>query len=88
MMQTDSTGIFVNYDKIKGIIKNTFDHYNGDAFILKARYIEDVQYEVIRMPLSSLKYFDTIEDTFKQDEKYIERLRSFFLRRKYMKFAR
>jgi hypothetical protein len=78
MMQTDGTGVLVNYDKIKGMIKNAFDRYTGDVFLLRARYIEDVQYEVIRMPLSSLKYFDKIEDTFNQDEKSIEKLKSFF----------
>jgi hypothetical protein len=67
-----------NYEEIKAKVKNAFNHYRGDAFLLKARYIEDAQCEIVKVPVSSLKYFDHIDDTFEQDEKYIEKLKSFF----------
>lgn len=67
-LDSDKTG--KEYKNLKAQVKNAFDDYSGNAYLMKAEKLEDINYEVIEVPFSGMMYFETIEDVLAQDEKH------------------
>ena len=67
-----------NYYLIKDLIKSYFFEYTGKVFLMKGKQPDDIDYEVVEIPLIDLQYFDGIEMTLDQDEKLQEKWLNFF----------
>lgn len=66
------------FEELMKMLKNFFDAYDGNVFLLKGRQIDEEGYEIVEIPKSSVSFFSDIGDTFEQDEKSAERIKSYF----------
>jgi hypothetical protein len=69
----------VEYLKIKLLIRNFVDNYDEDVYLLKTRSIEDINYEIVTLPLAHVQFFNSVEDVMDQDATSLSKWINYFL---------
>jgi hypothetical protein len=63
---------FDNYARIKTAIIKYYKNYSGDVYLFKSQSLLGINYEIVKIKVSSLKYFRDIQYVIRQDKKQIQ----------------
>ena len=67
-----------DWDEINEAIGKAYKEYNSIAFLMKARDVDDPDYEVVELRNSELQYFEGVQETLSQTRESEKKWLSYF----------
>ena len=59
---------FPDYDQVLREVEKAFREYAGEVYLMNCSNLNDIDYELVEIPLNEMHYFRDIESVLEQDE--------------------